>query len=181
MKSIFLFPVLINLTKFLISNKILLGIIINTNYTNILIFYLNCILLINNYLYISIISIFMERNTSQKQIIKEYLSSVKTHPSTEEIYLAVQKKLPSISKATVYRILKSFKEKGEIREIISDVSHFDGDFSPHAHFICNKCQKVFDVFDSYQNFKYPKNVKAGKIENYQIYFYGICKKCQKIN
>ena len=120
----------------------------------------------------------MERNTSQKQIIKEYLNSVKTHPSAEEVYLAVQKKLPSISKATVYRILKGFKKNGSVQEIISDVSHFDGDISAHSHFICNKCKKVFDVFDSPKNFKYKKNIQAGKIDNYQIYFYGICKKCQ---
>jgi Fur family transcriptional regulator, peroxide stress response regulator len=121
----------------------------------------------------------MERNTSQKQIIKEYLSSVKIHPSAEEVYLAVQKKLPSISKATVYRILKAFKEKGKVREIITNVSHFDGDLSVHSHFICNKCQKVFDVFDSIQYFKSLKNLKVGKVESYQILFYGTCNKCQK--
>jgi len=121
----------------------------------------------------------MQRNTSQKQIIKEYLYKIKNHPSAEEVYLAVQKKLPTISKATVYRILKGFKENGLICEIISDVSHFDGDTSAHAHFICNKCKKVFDVFDSYENFKYKKNIKAGKIDSCRIYFYGLCNKCKK--
>ncbi len=120
----------------------------------------------------------MERNTSQKQIIKEYLGSVQTHPNTEEVYLAVQKKLPTISKATVYRILKNFKEQGLVNEIISKVSHFDGDLSAHAHFICNKCHQVFDVFESNVQIKYKKNIKAGKINNHQVYFYGICNKCK---
>ena len=123
----------------------------------------------------------MERNTSQKQIIKEYLANVKTHPSAEEIYVAVKKKLPTISKATVYRILKNFKEQGLVQEIVSNVSHFDGDITPHAHFICTRCHKVFDVFESNAQVKYKKNIKAGKIDNYQIYFYGLCNKCQKIN
>ena len=121
----------------------------------------------------------MERNTSQKQIIKEYLYSVQTHPNAEEIFLAVQKKLPTISKATVYRILKNFKEQGVVNEIISNVSHFDGDLSAHAHFICNKCHQVFDVFESKVQIKYKKNIKAGKINNHQVYFYGICNKCLK--
>ena len=120
----------------------------------------------------------MERNTSQKQIIKEYLCNVKTHPSAEEVYLAVQKKLPTISKATVYRILKGFKENGSVQEIISDVSHFDGNLSPHAHFICNKCHKVFDVFESNVQIKYKKDIKAGEIDNHQVYFYGLCNKCK---
>jgi len=142
------------LTYFVISNKILLGIII-----------------------IKILR--MERNTSQKQIIKEYLCSVKTHPSAEEVYLAVQKKLPTISKATVYRILKNFKKQGLVQEIVSNVSHFDGDITPHAHFICIRCHKVFDVFESKAEIKYKKNIKAGKIDFYQIYFYGVCNKCKK--
>ncbi len=123
----------------------------------------------------------MERNTSQKQIIKDYLKNVYTHPSAEEVYLAVQKKLPRISKATVYRILKRFTEQSLIQEIIVDnVSHFDGDLSAHSHFICNKCHQVFDVFEDI-NLKHKKNIKVGKISNYQIYFYGICNKCLSTN
>ena len=119
----------------------------------------------------------MERNTSQKKIIKEYLVNVKNHPSAEEVFLAVQKKLPTISKATVYRILKGFKENGSIQEIISNVSHFDGDLSVHSHFICNRCHKVFDIFESNTQIKFNKNIKAGKIDSYQIYFRGLCNKC----
>lgn len=118
-----------------------------------------------------------ERNTSQKQIIKEYLCKVDTHPSAEEVFCAVQKKLPSISKATVYRILKGFKQQGLINEIVSNVSHFDGDLSAHAHFICTKCHKVFDVFEADPQIKFEKNIKAGKIDDYQINFYGLCNKC----
>jgi Fur family transcriptional regulator, peroxide stress response regulator len=121
----------------------------------------------------------MERNTSQKQIIKEYLYSIKTHPTVEEVYLAVRKRLPTISKATIYRILKNLKEKGLIQEILSDVGHFDGDLSAHAHFICKKCNKVFDVFESKVQIKFKKNIKAGEIDSHQVYFYGICNKCQK--
>jgi len=120
----------------------------------------------------------MERNTSQKQIIKEYLCKVNTHPNAEEVFLAVQQKLPTISKATVYRILKNFKEQGVINEIISDVSHFDGNISSHDHFICIKCHQVFDVFESKVEVKYKKNIKAGEINSYQIYFYGLCNKCK---
>ena len=56
-----------------------------------------------------------ERMTSQKKIIMDYLKSVKTHPSAEKVYLAVKKKLPRISQATVYRILSSFKDKNQFQ------------------------------------------------------------------
>ena len=119
-----------------------------------------------------------ERITNQKKIILEYLKSIKTHPSAEMVYLVVRKKLPRISLSTVYRILKNLKEKGEILEISVDgVSHYDGEISPHAHFVCQRCKKIFDVFEKWVILKYKK-LKVGKINTYQIYFYGSCKNCQ---
>lgn len=122
-----------------------------------------------------------ERITSQKKIILDYLKSVKTHPSGESVYLAVRKKLPRISRGTVYRILKNLKEKREIQEIpVIGITHFDGDISSHAHFICQKCHKIFDIFGVCKecNILKRKKTKVGRIKTYQIYFYGRCKNCQ---
>ena len=121
----------------------------------------------------------MERQTYQKKIILEYLKSVCCHPSAETVYSEVKKKLPSISRATVYRVLKSLKEKKEIQEIPTQVSRYDGDTTSHAHFVCEKCNKIFDIFKICQECKIlkRKKTKVGEIKSYQIHFYGICKKC----
>jgi len=116
-----------------------------------------------------------ERTTRQKKVILNYLKSVKTHPSAKDVHLAVKKKLPKISLGTVYRVLKSLEKKGEIQELACNVSHFDGDTSFHSHFICEKCGKIYDIFN--KNF-FKKNLKVGEIKNYKVYFYGICKKCK---
>jgi len=121
-----------------------------------------------------------ERATCQKKIILDYLRSVKTHPSAEEVYLAVRKKLSRISLGTVYRNLKRLSRSGEIQEISCNscgIIRYDGNVCPHAHFFCNKCKRIFDVKKKIK--KVEKNIKIGKIKNYQIYFYGICKKCAK--
>jgi len=121
-----------------------------------------------------------ERLTSQKQIITDYLMSVKTHPTAEQVYLAVRKKLPRISQGTVYRILNGFEEKGLVQTIPAEgKTHFDGDISSHTHFICEKCSNVYDVFDTCSKCKKLENkkTKVGKIKNFKIYLYGICKKC----
>ena len=123
----------------------------------------------------------MERITSQKQTIIDYLKSVKTHPSAQEVYFEVRKNLPRISQGTVYRILKDFQKQGKVQTIpCKGVEHFDGDISSHAHFICDKCKKVFDVFDVCGKCSILKNkkLKVGKIKNYKIYFYGMCKNCK---
>jgi len=119
-----------------------------------------------------------ERLTNQKRVILEYLKSTKSHPCAKEVYLEVKKKLPQISLGTVYRILNQLKEKGEVKEILTEVSHFDGDTSFHSHFICQRCKKIFDVFEKVPKLK-NKKLKVGKIKDYQIIFYGICQNCEK--
>ncbi|MCX7779038.1 MAG: transcriptional repressor [Patescibacteria group bacterium] len=119
-----------------------------------------------------------EKLTSQKKLILDYLRSVKTHPSAKEIFKTIRKKLPRISLSTVYRILNNLKEKNQIFEIPIETSRFDGDLSPHAHFICQKCRKIFDIFEKLPSLRIKK-IKIGFVKNYQIYFYGLCQKCQK--
>jgi Fe2+ or Zn2+ uptake regulation protein len=123
-----------------------------------------------------------ERLTSQKQIILDHLMSVKTHPTAEMVYSTVRKRLPRISQATVYRVLNNIKEKGKVQIIpVKGTAHFDADISAHAHFICQDCDEVFDVFDICKDCDIlsKKRVKVGKINHYKIYFYGTCNKCKK--
>ncbi|MCX6722874.1 MAG: transcriptional repressor [Candidatus Staskawiczbacteria bacterium] len=122
-----------------------------------------------------------EQMTTQKSFIFGYLKSVKTHPSAETVYKKKKKKLPNISQGTVYRVLNNFKDKGEILAIdTKDNVHFDADISDHAHFICNECGNVFDVISecSKCNILRNKKTKVGRINGYQIKFYGICNKCK---
>jgi Fe2+ or Zn2+ uptake regulation protein len=122
-----------------------------------------------------------DRVTTQREIILEYLRSVKSHPSAQAVYSAVKKKLPRISLGTVYRNLKKLEKKREIREILAQESHYDGDNSCHAHFICQKCDCIFDIFDLCKkcNVLNKKETKVGKITRFQINLYGECKKCGK--
>lgn len=123
-----------------------------------------------------------ERMTSQKQIILDYIKNTKCHPSADKVYTETKRLLPRMSKATVYRILNNLQDKGEIQEIATkNITFFDGDVSNHSHFICQGCGTVFDIFDECSKCSVIKNkkLKVGKINNYRIYFYGICKKCKK--
>lgn len=123
-----------------------------------------------------------ERMTAQKSFVLEYLKSVKTHPTAETVYSEVRKKLPSISQATVYRILNNFNDKGDIQAIdTKDNTHFDADTSDHAHFICEECGNVYDVVNECINCDVLKSrkLKVGAIKRYKINFYGNCTKCRE--
>jgi Fe2+ or Zn2+ uptake regulation protein len=119
----------------------------------------------------------MERNTYQKQIVLDYLRCVNCHPSVDEVYENCKKRLPQLSRGTVYRILNNFKEKGIIQEINTSVAHYDGDMTAHGHFICCDCGSIQDIFEKECRIKIKKT-KFGKIKSSQVLLYGTCDKCK---
>jgi Fur family transcriptional regulator, peroxide stress response regulator len=50
------------------------------------------------------------RYTAQRAAVYAYLEKVETHPTVEEVYRAVRRKLPRISLATVYKALEALVE-----------------------------------------------------------------------
>jgi Fur family transcriptional regulator, peroxide stress response regulator len=47
------------------------------------------------------------RYTAQRRAVFDYLERVKTHPTAEDVYRAVRRRLPRISLATVYKALEA--------------------------------------------------------------------------
>ena len=83
----------------------------------------------------------------QRIAIMDYLLKHKTHPCIDEIYMALCKEIPTLSKTTVYNTLKLFIEHGAARMLTIDERNacFDGDTSVHAHFQCKACGKIYDL------------------------------------
>ena len=83
----------------------------------------------------------------QRIAVMGYLLEHRTHPTVDEIYSALQDRIPTLSKTTVYNTLKLFAEKKAIQSITIDerMVHFDGYRERHAHFLCQSCGKVIDV------------------------------------
>lgn len=117
-----------------------------------------------------------ERQTKQKKVVEKYLASTCCHPSADKIYKNVKKELPNISKATVYRILRNFKDKGKIQEIPTNVSRWDYKHEPHPHFICTECDKIIDIADEF-DIPDADELNVCKIDHCRIVFSGQCKGC----
>lgn len=121
--------------------------------------------------------------TNQRVEILDFLKDNTTHPTVEQVYEGVKKKLTRISKATVYQNLKFLAKKGLIQEVnIKGVSRFEPNLEPHHHIICEKCGRIFD-FESRaltdSALKMAKSMKDFNITSANTNFYGICKKCRK--
>jgi len=78
------------------------------------------------------------RITRQRRVILEELQRTKSHPTADELYRKVRRRLPRISLGTVYRNLELLSRSGLIRklEIGGGKMRFDGIVEPHYHIHC---------------------------------------------
>lgn len=116
----------------------------------------------------------------QRIAIMDYLLKHKTHPCIDEIYTALCKEIPTLSKTTVYNTLKLFVEHGAAKMLTIDEKNacFDGDMQPHAHFQCKVCNKIFDVPAKIDPNEAEMFQKDGFIvEEVHQYYKGICPEC----
>jgi Fur family ferric uptake transcriptional regulator len=119
--------------------------------------------------------------TCQRKVILEELRKVDTHPSADEVYEMVRKRLPRISLGTVYRNLEILSESGEIQklELGCNLKRFDGIAENHYHIRCIHCDRLVDApadFDVAINHDI-KNAIEYKIIGHKLEFIGICPDC----
>jgi Fur family transcriptional regulator, peroxide stress response regulator len=119
------------------------------------------------------------RVTPQRQAILKLLKGNRTHPSAENIYHEILKEYPGISFATVYNTLSKLAEAREIQELDIDPKkkRFDPSLSPHSHFYCKVCKRIYDVED---DLPFPTEIQrlgGHHIEAIQVHFKGVCKTC----
>ena len=125
----------------------------------------------------------MIKYSRQRECIKNFLVSRYDHPTAETIYQNIKKDFPNISLGTVYRNLTLLCSLGVIQKISAGTGpdRFDGNTSPHYHFICKCCGSVLDLNVAgldHINILAEQNFH-GKIEGHVAYFYGQCPCCSQ--
>jgi Fur family transcriptional regulator, ferric uptake regulator len=125
------------------------------------------------------------RLTTQRQIILEELGKVTSHPTANEVYDMVRRRLPRIGLGTVYRNLELMAENGIILklEVGGTQKRFDATVSPHYHIRCTSCGKVNDINVAVQEQinQVAENVSNYRVLGHHIEFSGICKSCSEKN
>ena len=118
--------------------------------------------------------------TPQRLEILRYLDLNRNHPTVDEIYIALKKKNPSLSKTTVYNSVEILRDNGIIQAItISGIEkRYDYKHGMHHHFLCKKCGEIIDIDIECPNL--GSMLECGhKVEEVHGYFKGICEKCLK--
>lgn len=123
------------------------------------------------------------RLTPQRQIILEELSKVKTHPTANEIYDMVRRRLPRIGLGTVYRNLDLMAENGLILklEVGGTQKRFDATTDLHYHIRCLQCGRVddIDIKTVPQLDQAAADASDWQVLGHHIEFVGICSTCSR--
>lgn len=121
--------------------------------------------------------------TEQRRVILEELRKVKTHPTADEIYQCVRKRLPKISLGTVYRNLEILSAAGLITklELAGTPKRFDGLTERHYHVRCLRCGRVDDV--PVQSIalleRSLRTLTDYEIVSHRLEFIGVCPDCRQ--
>ena len=108
----------------------------------------------------------------------EHLEGTKRHPTADEVLQAVQRKFPSISRATVYNTLDALTKAGIVRRLSVDpaVARYDADLGAHAHFRCRICERVLDL-EMRDGHPIALKRNGHRVESIRTYVYGVCADC----
>ncbi len=126
--------------------------------------------------------IIQERQTKQKSLIYEALTTL-NHPTATEVYGYLRELYPSLSRATVFRVLSGFASSGkalELRYSGHDV-RYDYNVAEHYHAHCRLCGKVTDIFSkefSELGRNIRKEVGGFEIDGFVVEFSGTCEDCR---
>ena len=125
----------------------------------------------------------IRRHTIQCALVLETFNKLSSHATADEVYNALVKEHPHISRGTVYRNLQRLSDLGEIRkrEIPGSADRFDHICSNHYHAKCVNCGRVFDVDMEYKADleKSIKDTHGFLFTGHDIVFRGICSECER--
>ncbi len=87
------------------------------------------------------------RYTRQRAAVFDYLCAVESHPTAEDVYLAVRRRLPKISLATVYKALEALVDSQLAEKLTSGdgPARFDCHHQAHYHFRSVDSDEVRDL------------------------------------
>src|SRR3972149_970789 len=123
------------------------------------------------------------RDTIQRQAILDYLRSVATHPTADEIYHELRKTIPQLSKGTVYRNLKVLESLDLVSELDleGEIKRFEYHKDPHYHFRCTRCGWVQDITVPVDRAldQRAAAITGLDIASHQLEFRGLCKQCRQ--
>lgn len=116
--------------------------------------------------------------TFQRLTVLAAVTENRSHMTIRGLHVLLVKKIPTLSKTTLYNTLELFAAKGLVRALTIDPgeARYDGIIAPHHHFSCSGCGRILDL-----EISCPTG-RAGELHGHRIdevhgYFKGVCRDC----
>ena len=121
------------------------------------------------------------RHTPQRAAVLEYLSQVHDHPTAEDVFFAVKRKLPKISLATVYKNLEALVASNAASKLTygDGSARYDIRTDHHYHTRCLNCGSVSDLEPQHSG-QWLARIRPGqqfKVVDYRLELLGYCHEC----
>ncbi len=121
--------------------------------------------------------------TRQRAAVYEYLSRVDHHPTAEEVFLNVKRKLPKISLATVYKNLEALVTCESITKLTygDGSARYDIRTDHHYHTRCLRCGGVWDL-EASQGQAALEKIKPQPgftVSDFRLELLGYCNDCKE--
>jgi Fe2+ or Zn2+ uptake regulation protein len=117
--------------------------------------------------------------TFQRLTILGAVMDTRIHPTIRSLHRSLVKKVPTLSKTTLYSTLELFAAKGLVSTLTIDPAEvrYDGLLSPHHHFVCSVCGCILDI-DITCDTGRKGELHGHRIDEVHGYFKGVCRSCR---
>lgn len=122
--------------------------------------------------------------TQQREVLYAVMQGLEGHPSPEEIYAEVRRRIPAISLATVYKNIHLFVESGILRQVSlhHGSQRVERNEHEHHHLVCSRCKAITDIGSDElgtAGLLQGRNLPGGfRAERIAVDVVGICVRCQ---
>lgn len=121
------------------------------------------------------------RVTTQRLAVYRALAADTSHPTADAVLARLRSEMPSLSHATVYRILEFLENERLVRRVSTTdgVGRFDANIARHQHLICRVCGRMRDCDEKNLSLlSFPQRSIAGFVaEELDIRIVGTCEEC----
>ncbi|MBI5044864.1 MAG: transcriptional repressor [Candidatus Levybacteria bacterium] len=122
------------------------------------------------------------KKTPARMAVLSYLHNATIPMDADSIFDHLKLEHEAADRATVYRILEAFSQKGLVKRLEFGEGKYRYELSgdDHHHLICESCGAIEDISDC--NIAYLekdiKNKKKFLVKRHSLEFYGQCRDCR---
>jgi Fe2+ or Zn2+ uptake regulation protein len=123
-----------------------------------------------------------QRFTEQRAAVYRFLTDTTSHPTADEVFLAVRGEVPGISLATVYKSLETLVGCGLAAKLTygDGSARYDGRTDPHHHARCLRCDRVIDLPGTLPDgplTRMRRDAAGFSVTGYRLELLGYCSDC----